>query len=298
MLKKISLLLCFVLAACGAEAPQEEVEQRIVTVGGDVTEIVYALGAGDRIVATDSTSVYPAEALETEKIGYVRRLSAEGVLATNPDMILISGAAGPEEALEQIRDVGVEIVEMPTDYSMQGIIGKVRLVAEAIGEVERGEEMVAELEQSWSEAQAEIAQFEAPPRALFFSTLREGVPQAAGQETAANGVIELLGGTNLFGSQSGYTAISSEAAVAANPDMILVMTHDAAENGGFDGMVTNPAITLTDAVARNRVFMVDSVQIMQFGPRTPDAIKELAVAINEGRQAFEAVPQGPPRSGD
>ncbi|MEM7781662.1 MAG: hypothetical protein AAF697_14855, partial [Pseudomonadota bacterium] len=76
-------------------------------------------------------------------------------------------------------------------------------------------------------------------------------------------------------------------AVAANPDMILVMTHDAGENGGLEGMTSNPAISLTQAVSDNRVFLVDSVKIMQFGPRTPEAMVELAKAINEGRQAFE-----------
>ncbi|MEL7519907.1 MAG: ABC transporter substrate-binding protein [Pseudomonadota bacterium] len=266
--------------------------------GGDVTEIVFALGAGDRLVATDSTSVYPKAALETEKVGYVRRLSAEGVLATEPDLILISGAAGPEEALEQLRTIGVDIIEMPAVYSIDGIVGKVRRVAEAVGEEEAGEKLIAEIERDWSAAREEIAKFENPPRALFFTTLRDGVPQAAGTETAAHGAIELLGGTNLFASQTGYTPISSEAAVAANPDLILVMTHDAFENGGFDGMKSNQAIALTDAVARDRVFLVDSVSIMQFGPRTAEAALELAKAINEGRQAFEPAPQVPQSSGD
>ncbi|MEM6475249.1 MAG: ABC transporter substrate-binding protein [Pseudomonadota bacterium] len=286
MLKKLSLVFCFLLAACATEEPAPKVD-RIVTVGGDVTEIVYALGAGDRIVATDSTSVYPAEAAKTEKVGYVRRLSAEGVLATNPELILISGAAWPEEALEQIRAVGIDVVEMPTEYTIESIVEKVRIVAEAIGEVDAGKELIAKIESDWKAAQAEIAKFDASPRALFFTTLRDGVPQAAGTETAAHGVVGLLGGRNLFDSQSGYTPISTEAAVAANPDMILVMTHDAGENGGLEGMTSNPAISLTQAVSDNRVFLVDSVRIMQFGPRTPEAMVELAKAINEGRQAFE-----------
>ncbi|MEM1052384.1 MAG: ABC transporter substrate-binding protein [Pseudomonadota bacterium] len=286
MRKILGLFLCLLLASCATEEAQPRVD-RIVAVGGDVTEIVYALGAGDRVVATDSTSVYPAEAAQTEKVGYVRRLSAEGVLATNPELILISGAAGPEEALEQVRAVGIDIVEMPTDYSYEGILQKVRMIAEVVGEVEAGKELVAKIEADWAEAEAEIAKFEASPRALFFSTLRDGVPSAAGADTAANGVIELLGGENLFASQSGYTSISTEAAVAANPDMILVMTHDAGENGGLEGMVSNPAIALTKAVTDQRVFLVDSIRIMQFGPRTPEAIAQLAKAINEGRQAFE-----------
>ena len=286
MLKKFCLAFTLLLSACATEEKGPHVE-RIVTVGGDVTEIAFALGAGDRVVATDSTSVYPAEAATTAKVGYVRRLSAEGVLATNPDLILISGAAGPEEALEQVRAVGVEVVEMPADYTIEGIVEKVRLVAEAIGEQDRGKELISKIETDWNKAQSEIKKMDVSPRALFFTTLREGMPQAAGTETAAHGVIELLGGQNLFGEQTGYTPISSEAAVAANPDLILVMTHDAGESGGLDGMTSNPAISLTDAVSKDRVFLVDSVRIMQFGPRAPEAVAELARGINEGRQAFE-----------
>lgn len=274
------------LASCATEETETS-SQRIVTVGGDVTEIAFALGVGDQVVATDDQAVYPAQAEALPKVGYVRRLSAEGVLATDPDLILISGAAGPEDALEQIRAVGIEVVEMPQAYSIEALIEKVTLVAEAVGEVEAGEELVAEIQANWQAAQAEIAKFEAPPRSLFFTMLREGVPQAAGTETAAHGVIELLGGSNLFASQSGYTPISTEAAVAANPDLILVMTHDAGQNGGLEAMTSSPSISLTDAVRDERVFLVDSVRIMQFGPRLPQAIADLAKAINEGGQAFE-----------
>lgn len=295
MQRLLALFLALLLAGCSAERAEEQTD-RIVTIGGDMTEIVFALGAGDRIVAADDRSFFPAQVDAIPKVGYLRRLSAEGVLATDPDLVLISGAAGPEEALEQIRGVGIEIVEMPEVYSLEGLIEKVRRVAQAIGRNEAGEELVAKIEADWRVAEAEIAKFDAPPRALFFTMLREGVPQAAGTKTAAHGVIELLGGTNLFAGQSNYTPISTEAAVAANPDIILVMTHDAGQNGGLEGVTSSPAIGLTDAVRSGRVFLVDSVQIMQFGPRLPQAMAELARAINEGRQAFEIPSDASPDS--
>ena len=111
-------LVLVVAGQCGFGAVAQD---RIVSVGGDITEIIYPLGAGDRIVATDSTSVYPAAANDTPKVGYLRRLSAEGVLSVEPDLILISGAARPAEAVAQIRASGVRIIEMEPDYTIDGI---------------------------------------------------------------------------------------------------------------------------------------------------------------------------------
>ena len=97
----ISLIALAVLAA-GSTTIEASAQSKIVSVGGDVTEILYGIGADDQVVATDTTSVYPTAAALTPKVGYVRRLSAEGVLSLEPDLILISGAAGPEAAAYDI----------------------------------------------------------------------------------------------------------------------------------------------------------------------------------------------------
>ena len=83
-------------------------QDRIVAAGGDVTEIIYELGLGDNIVAVDTTSLFPPAALAKPKVGYVRQLSAEGVLSVEPDLIIVSGAAGPCGAFEQLRASGIE----------------------------------------------------------------------------------------------------------------------------------------------------------------------------------------------
>ncbi|MEL7230986.1 MAG: helical backbone metal receptor [Pseudomonadota bacterium] len=268
----------FVLSVLGAALPSQA-QERVVSLGGDITEIIYALGEGDRIAATDTTSVYPLRALTTKKVGYVRQLSAEGVLSAEPDLILISGAAGPETALEQIRGVGVPIIEMETAYTIESIIDKTRLVAEALGVEEKGEALVAEIEADWAEASARIEALDIEPTALFFSTVGNGAPMAAGSDTAAHGLIELLGGENVFASRTGYKPISLEAAVAADPEIILIMNHNVARAGGLEEMVSHPAIALTTAATTGKVFIVDTVRVMQFSPRTPDAIADLAEEI-------------------
>lgn len=265
--------------ACMIALPMSA-QERVVSLGGDVTEIIYAIGEGDRIVATDSTSVYPLRANLTPKVGYVRQLSAEGVLSVEPDLIIISGAAGPESALMQMRGVGVEIVEMKTEYTIDAIIDKTRTVAAAVDAVEQGEVLVDDIKQSWADAKSQIDGLNLSPRILFFTTVGDGAPMAAGEETAADGLIQLLGGTNVFSGRTGYKPISLEAAVAADPDIILVMNHNALRAGGVDKLASHPSIALTSAAQNGKVFSVDAVKAMQFSPRTPQAVADLAREIH------------------
>ncbi|MEM9842296.1 MAG: ABC transporter substrate-binding protein [Pseudomonadota bacterium] len=260
-------------------------QDRIVSVGGDVTEVIYELGLGDKIVAVDTTSLFPLQALTLPKVGYVRQLSAEGVLSVEPDIIIVSGAAGPMGAVEQLRASGVEIVEMDTAYSIEATYEKTRTIAAALGVEEDGEELVAKVEASWAAASAKIEALDFEPTVLFFTSVGDGAAQAAGVDTAAHGVIEMIGGINLFDGYSGYKPLSLEAAVAADPDIILAMAHNAVELGGKEKIIDHPALSLTTAAQTGNVFLVDAARVMQFGPRTPDAAADLAIEIKENMAA-------------
>ncbi|MEM1105624.1 MAG: ABC transporter substrate-binding protein [Pseudomonadota bacterium] len=256
-------------------------QERIVSLGGDVTEILYGLGEGDRIVATDSTSVFPEAAQSMPKVGYVRQLSAEGVLSVEPDLILISGAAGPDTALDQIKASGVEIVQMETRYTIEAIVDKTRQVATAVGAPEAGEVLAGQISADWEAASEQIAALDLAPTVLFFATLGDGAPRAAGRDTAAHGIIELMGGSNPFDEQIGYKALSLEAAVAADPDVVLIMSHHAARIGEVEDVLAHPALALTRAAQSGMVILVDPVTVMQFSPRTPAALGDLAAEISE-----------------
>jgi iron complex transport system substrate-binding protein len=270
------LTICVVIVALiGSAAGQE----RIVSLGGDLTEIIYALGEGDRIVATDRDSAYPEEAAGKPKVGYVRRLSAEGVLSVEPDLVLISGAAGPKAALTQIKASGVKVISMETEYTSQAILDKVDVVANALGREAEGDALKADLREAIAAARRDVEAVGISPSILFFASVPNGASRAAGDETAAAGIIEMLGATNVFAGRTGYNALSLEAAVAADPDVILVMTHHAAREGGIEAVRTHPALSLTTAAQEGRIFLVDQYSVMQFGPRTPQAVAELAETI-------------------
>ncbi|MEM9287418.1 MAG: ABC transporter substrate-binding protein [Pseudomonadota bacterium] len=272
-------VFCIILICTGLLGAPAHADKRVVSIGGDLTEIVYALGQGDMLVATDSTSVFPAAAQDTPKVGYVRQLSAEGVLSVEPDLLLLSGAAGPPGALEQLRVSGVEMIELPASYSMDAILEKIDVVAAALNVEEIGKSLRTDVEQSWNDAQSAVEGLPDDLSVLFFSTLRDGAPRAAGRETAAHGLIEMLGARNVFGERTGYKGLSLEAAVAADPDVILVMDRYVEMAGGLETVKAHPAIALTTAAKNDLIILVDAVQAMQFSPRTPSAVARLATAI-------------------
>jgi iron complex transport system substrate-binding protein len=275
-MRRLVIGLTAALVPAGIAAAQE----RIVSLGGDITEIVYELGEGNAIVATDRDSLYPADAADKPKVGYVRQLSAEGVLSVEPDLVLISGAAGPAPVLEQSTASGVEVISLETRYTPQAILDKVGVVAAALDRDAAGATLQAELRGTITDARRRVEALDRSPRILFFASPPDGAPRAAGDETAAAGIIEMLGGTNVFTGRPGYRALSLEAAIAADPDVILVMTHHAEREGGIEAVRAHPALALTDAAREGRVFLVDLYSVMQFGPRTPQAVAELAEKID------------------
>src|SRR5262249_26212068 len=124
----------------GANGHPARDASRIVSIGGAVTEILYALGLEQRIVAVDSTSHYPTQALrEKRSVGYFRQLSPEGVLGLNPSLILAIEGAGPKQAMTVIEASGVGFVSVPDRFTGEGIIEKIRVIATAAGVERRGE---------------------------------------------------------------------------------------------------------------------------------------------------------------
>ena len=286
MVARMHALFSGTLAALtlGATAAAQQ-DHRIVSVGGDVTEIVYALGYGDQIVATDSTSVYPPEAGDTAKVGYVRSLAAESLLSLDPSILLLGGAAGPEAVVEQLRDVGLDMVTVDDRYTIDAVRTKVRQVADALGAPERADALIAEIDADWDRACAEIDTIEGRPVGLFFAALGDSGPQAAGTETAGHAVLDSLGVENAFAGQQGYRALSMEAAVAADPDVIFVMSHNVRALGGLDAVANHPALALTSAGREGRIVAVDSVRVMSFGPRAAEGLAEAARELKATLQA-------------
>jgi len=268
-----ALLLALVSApAAGAE--------RLVALGGDVTEIVYALGAGDRLVAVDATSDHPPAAEALPDLGYFRRLAAEPIVALEPDLVLASAASGPPVVLEQLRAAQVPVAIVPDDAGVDGVVAKIAAVGRALDRDAAADALAAEVEGEVARARERVADLEHRPRVLFVLNVGRGAPLAGGEGTSAAAIIELAGGRNAVGGFEGYKPLSQEAALAAAPDVVLVPDHTAAAAGGPRALLDRPELRHTPAAAAGRVVAMDGLLLLGFGPRLGEAVSALARALH------------------
>lgn len=267
-------------ADAGGRRAGIENAQRIVSVGGAVTEILYALGAESRIVAVDTTSLYPPRALrEKPNVGYMRQLSAEGVLGLAPSLVLAAEDAGPRETIALIKSAGVPVVRVPERHTGEGIVEKVRLVARVVGEEAAGACLANSVLRDLA-ALADIrARLAEPVRVLFLLSFANGRPMVAGRGTAADGIIRLAGAINAVSAYEGYKILADEAVLSARPDVVLAMDR---EGMALDAtaVFAHPAFKLTAAAKRGRFISMDGLYLLGFGPRTARAARDFA------RQAY------------
>jgi iron complex transport system substrate-binding protein len=252
---------------------------RIVSIGGAITEILYALGLERRVVAIDSTSSYPPQALrEKPNVGYMRALSPEGVLGLNPSLILAAEDAGPKDAIAVLRAAGIPFVLVPDKHTGKGILDKIAIVATAAGGAERGA-CLAKAVAADLDALAQIrTQVEHPLKATFLLSFVNDRAMVAGRSTAADGIIKLAGATNAILDYEGYKPINDEAIIAAKPDYVLAMRRDSHPLDART-VFAHPGFALTPAAQRQAFVAMNGLYLLGFGPRTAMAARDLAATL-------------------
>ncbi len=264
----------------GASGAKAQAVRRAISVGGAVTEIVYAVGAGSALVGADSTSTFPAPAEKLPRVGYMRQLSAEGVLALKPELLVATAEAGPPAVLTQIESTGVAVRRLAVRHSIESLRDNVRDVAALFGAADGGRRVTAEIDAQWAKARARVAAAAGKPRVLFVLAHGGGAPMVAGEGTAAEAMIAYAGGVNAVRGMQGYKPLTAEAALAAAPDFILITQQGLDEAGGIDRLLTRPGLALTPAGKARRVVVMDALVLLGFGPRMPSAVLDLASRLH------------------
>lgn len=252
---------------------------RIVSIGGAITEILYALGFEDRLAGVDATSLYPAAALRDKpNVGYMRQLSAEGVLGLNPSLVLAVQGSGPKETMDVLEAAKVPLVLVPETFSEQGLLDKIRLVGHAMDADKRAECLTAAVTTDLAQLRELRGKVTRPVRVMFVMSLLNGRAMAAGQKTAANEIIALAGGVNAIDSYDGYKIVNDEAIVAARPDVVLSIQRgkDSVE---AETVYLHPAFALTPVAANKGFVSMEGLYLLGFGPRTAAAARDLSLKL-------------------
>ena len=279
MMRRLALvtsILAFTATTALAGAPK-----RVLSVGGSVTETVFALGAGDSVIAVDQTSYYPWEAThKLPNVGYVRSLAAEGLLSLKSDLLLAGPEAGPPQILDQVQQAGLKVVQLSMGYSPELTLKHINDIGAALDREAQAKALTATLTQDLATTQAEIAKAPSHPRVLFLLAAGRGAPMAGGKGTAADAMITLAGGINAAAEIHGYKPMSPEAAIGAQPEILLMMSQTVDALGGKDAIYALPELSQLPAIRNKRLIVLDGLYSLGFGPRLAHALHDLAVEFH------------------
>jgi iron complex transport system substrate-binding protein len=270
-----------VVDALGNEITIEDYS-RLITIGGAVTETVFALGMEDNIIAVDDSSIYPPETESFESVGYLRFLSSEPILALNPTLIITTEDAGPPEVVRQLEQSGVTFLIVPAEDTIDGAAEKIMTIARALDKKTEGQALVDDMLADIATAQELLSTVESDPKVLFVYARGAAILTVSGTGTGADEIISLARGVNAVTDYEGYKPLTAEAVVAAAPDIILTTSLGVDSLGGIDEMMDLPGVALTPAGQNGRILYtnLDDLFLLGFTPRLGGAILELTYLLH------------------
>lgn len=268
-----------VLTDANGQPLPDNASEKVVSVGGSLTEIAYALGKEDALIAVDTTSVFPPRALtDKPNVGYMRALSAEGILALEPTLILAEDGAGPPDVIALLQEARVPFASIPARYDAQGIIDKIQLVGQALDAQKEARQLADQVRRDLDLLKSRISNI--PPaekkKVLFLFSLRGDRLMVSGKNSQASAIIEMAGGENVMTSFDGFKPVSNEAVLSADPDVILMMSRAGSPTASREQVLSHPAISATKAAQSGALVVMPGMYLLGFGPRTAYAIADLA----------------------
>lgn len=259
--------------------------RRIVSVGGGLTEIIYALGAEKELVGVDTTSLYPEAATKLPSVGYARALSSEGILALSPTLVLATEDAGPPAVLRQVGTAGVPVSILSANDKFEGVIERIQQVGSLIERSAQANQLESQLRQDWQRARAPIlARKTSAPRVLFILSHSPAQIMVGGRKTSADAMIAYAGARNAVDGFDGFKPLTPEAVIAAQPDIVLFTEQGMGVVGGVDGALKLPGLAQTPAGQKRRIVALEAMFMLGFGPRLPQALSALDLLLTKAMQ--------------
>lgn len=279
----MTLLLLLGAVSCSSNDREKEEkpvkiteESKIISLNGTVTEILFELGVGDKIIGTDVTSTYPESAKKLPKLGHSRNLSVEGVFSMKPNIILGLGNDLSPKTVEQLKASSVPVFLFNQEHSVDGTAELIREVAIAVKKENQAEKLISKLKKQVDHLQ----KVDGNPSVLFIYARGAGTLMVAGDNTQMAQMIEMVGAQNAISGFDDFKPLTSEALLKANPDYILLFESGIQSLNGADGLLEVPGVSQTTA-GKNKAFIsMDGQLLSGFGPRLGEALQILAQKLN------------------
>ncbi|OCG06037.1 heme/hemin ABC transporter substrate-binding protein [Gilliamella apis] len=248
--------------------------QRIVIAGGALTEIVFALGAGDQVIGVDKTSSFPEKVKQLPQIGYWKLLNIEGILSLKPSLFITLSDVEPENIIDQVNQSKVDVL------ALKRIPGTIDLLYENINKIavkldkqKEGQALIERIKTNIADIEAKVATHAQKTKVLALMSMG-GNNSVAGKNTTIDALITIAGGENLANHNS-FKSYTAESLITLNPEVIILNKHSIDQLGGLDKVNTIPGITETAAFKNNRITIIDDSYLFGIGPRVDEAAKIL-----------------------
>ena len=259
------------------KSSESPVTQKVVALANGAGEIISAMGFKSILIGRDIAST-DVDLKSVPIVTSGHQVVAEKIIALTPDLVIVDKSTGPQSALDALAVAGIRVVTTPEAWTLGDMPAKVRAIADAIGVPASGAALNAALNSSLEKLQ------ESPEKSrVVFLYLRGGssIYLIGGKGSGADSLIGAVGALDVGAATltNPFSAMTSELLASLNPDVLLVMSKGLQSVGGVSGLVQLPGIAQTAAAKNRRVIAVDDSLLLSFGPRTPDLIEQLSVAM-------------------
>ncbi len=255
--------------------------KRIVSAAPTVTEILFALGAGERVVAVTDQCNYPAEAASRERIGGFFTPSTERVLAGQPDLV-IGSRGNPPDFIGALRSADIPVFTIDPQ-TLDDIFATIRQIALLIGEAEAGDKLVAQMKGRLAAVADRIGDVPEESRPTAFIVLQVVPLWTAGSGTFQDDAIRAAGGRNIAGDIEGFRAYGTESLLARDPDFLLLSTMDGDSERMKREVLVTSGLRHLSAVRNDCMLVLEADPIMRPGPRIVEAVEAMAAAFYRER---------------
>lgn len=272
-------LLCVVFVCCILTSFLQKNKNlstmKIVSVNGTMSEIICALGLQTSLVGVDVTSTYPASLQNVPKVGHNRQVSSEGIVALAPSLVVGLENDLKPVIVEQLTAANIKTHLFNQEFSVEGTKQLIRASGTYFNQVAKATALITQLDKDI----ALVKKAAVKKKVLFIYARGTGTMMVSGTGTAIDKMIQLSGGQNAVTAFVDYKPLTSEALIAANPDVILLFDNGLESLGGVDGLLKVQGINQTNAGKNKKVISMDGQLLTGFGPRLGKAMSELSLKL-------------------